>query len=776
MAAKGKIKTKTQLLNELAESRKRIAELEAGRNGGSDNDERLRRANRTLDAIRIIAGVTAKDKVRDTILGGICDGLVETQGYTGAWIGVTEDTGAITVVVSASFRDAGERMIREGLPDCVHRAMAQPQALIIEDPASVCGACPVAPSYPNCGLMSVRLDWGGKALGVLAVYAPQAVVTDWQEQTLFQELARHLAFGLANMTLKRGLRVAELRARIVHAVTVLPDDRMYRDVLNVLLEATRSPHGVFGYLDESGAFVVPNVPTSAEDAGDGAALVFPVDTWGNAAGQRALREKRTLWTNDSAPETPGSILQVKRQVSVPIVYDGETLGLLQVANKESDYSAADLELVESMVRELAPALSARLRREREGRARVRSDEAHRVARQEMEALLRRQAEDLGRIRKSLHDETSRRERAQAHSRRHGLLSTSIGAIFQDTLACQTDEDVVRVCLGHAQRITESAYGYFARVNAEGTFDVMAMGAVDTADKAPAEADPVARVKNVEIRGVWGKVLRGGEPQIVNDPGGAGERMGMPEGSPPLTSFISVPVRLSGTIVGAIALANKSAGFDEIDLDVMEGVSRLFAEALRLHRSEAALRDARREVARRDSLALLGQLTGEEVESAAPLRKSVPPRRHLFSWLNQRGAAEQVGEPGTPRTVETRKCSVLIASSRPAFKDAVRGAVSTHDWISVLDSADLDEEGILTARGTHPDIIVVDISAAGMSGFRTIARIREQLPEARVVAVGPYASKSIRFTARESGADRLLLGDFQPRELVDAIRGLVAPSG
>jgi CheY-like chemotaxis protein len=205
---------------------------------------------------------------------------------------------------------------------------------------------------------------------------------------------------------------------------------------------------------------------------------------------------------------------------------------------------------------------------------------------------------------------------------------------------------------------------------------------------------------------------------------------------------------------------------------MEGLSRLFAEALRLHRSETALRDARREIARRDSLALLGQLAGD-ISPELPARKNAPARRKLFFWLNGRGDGKPAADNGMPKASGSRHCTVLIASSRPAFQDAVRGALVSQERITVLDTADLDEEGILNARGTHPDVVVVDLSAAGMSGFRTITKIREQLPDTRVIAVSPYATKSIRYTARESGAHRLLLGDFQGRDLVDAIRGLMA---
>ena len=50
-----------------------------------------------------------------------------------------------------------------------------------------------------------------------------------------------------------------LRSRIQEIFLTVPDDEMYNEVLRVFLEALDSKYGVFGFIDENGALVVPSM-------------------------------------------------------------------------------------------------------------------------------------------------------------------------------------------------------------------------------------------------------------------------------------------------------------------------------------------------------------------------------------------------------------------------------------------------------------------------------------------------------------------------------------
>ncbi|TSA51490.1 PAS domain-containing protein, partial [archaeon] len=94
-------------------------------------------------------------------------------------------------------------------------ALSQPGLLVItEDPPSTCTDCPLAASYGGQGAMTVRLEHGGKVYGLLSVSIPAELVTDEEEQALFEEVTGEIAFGLYDIELE------EERERVEKALQV----------------------------------------------------------------------------------------------------------------------------------------------------------------------------------------------------------------------------------------------------------------------------------------------------------------------------------------------------------------------------------------------------------------------------------------------------------------------------------------------------------------------------------------------------------------------------
>ena len=172
-----------------------------------------------------------------------------------------------------------------------------------------------------------------------------------------------------------------MRTRITEAFLTLDDEEMYHEVLKVLLEAMDSEYGVFGYIDEDGAYVVPSMTRhiwskcQVEDK----RFVFPRQDWGESIWPRAIREKRILHSNEPSSLTPEGHIRVTRNISAPIIHGGTVIGLFQVANKATDYTGEDLALVRNLGEAIAPILHARLEREREERRRLKAEEeVHRL--------------------------------------------------------------------------------------------------------------------------------------------------------------------------------------------------------------------------------------------------------------------------------------------------------------------------------------------------------------------------------------------------------------
>jgi signal transduction histidine kinase len=113
-------------------------------------------------------------------------------------------------------------------------------------------------------------------------------------------------------------------------------------------------------------------------------FTFPRDTWGNSSWPRAIREKRAICSNEAATGTPEGHVDIQRHISLPILFRGEVIGLFQVANKESDYTEADIRSLDSVAGYIAPILAARLQRDKEGRKRQQAAEEVRRLNAELE--------------------------------------------------------------------------------------------------------------------------------------------------------------------------------------------------------------------------------------------------------------------------------------------------------------------------------------------------------------------------------------------------------
>ncbi|MBI4876451.1 MAG: PAS domain S-box protein [Acidobacteria bacterium] len=164
----------------------------------------------------------------------------------------------------------------------------------------------------------------------------------------------------------RAEKALALQVRIAAIFLTVPDDETFNEVLKVILDVMHSPFGVFGYLDEAGALVVPTMTRQIWDKCQVSekTIRFPRETWGDSSWPRAIREKRAIFSNEPSTVVPEGHGGVHRHNSLPIELQGEVIGLFQVANKKTDYTEADIRTLESIARNVAPILNARLQHKR----------------------------------------------------------------------------------------------------------------------------------------------------------------------------------------------------------------------------------------------------------------------------------------------------------------------------------------------------------------------------------------------------------------------------
>jgi DNA-binding NarL/FixJ family response regulator len=112
--------------------------------------------------------------------------------------------------------------------------------------------------------------------------------------------------------------------------------------------------------------------------------------------------------------------------------------------------------------------------------------------------------------------------------------------------------------------------------------------------------------------------------------------------------------------------------------------------------------------------------------------------------------------------------VLIADDQRLFAEALEAILSTDARIKVVGRAADGSGAVDLAREHQPDVVLMDIAMPVMDGFAATARIREQVPAARVIILsGSNATQDVS-RARAVGAAGYVTKDQIAGDLLQAI--------
>ena len=184
-------------------------------------EDALARATR---ALRVLgegnhALVHALDE--DSLLQSICQTMVDTGGYKGAWVGMAQQdaakrilpvawAGAIERYVAGLDLSYGDDDARGQGPS--GRVVRENRPVVVRSIATDTAFAPWRDGAARCGLAStvaLPLRSGGAPFGVLGVYADQANAFDEEEVRILTELADDLAFGIVALRTRKGKDAAE---------------------------------------------------------------------------------------------------------------------------------------------------------------------------------------------------------------------------------------------------------------------------------------------------------------------------------------------------------------------------------------------------------------------------------------------------------------------------------------------------------------------------------------------------------------------------------------
>ena len=181
-------------------------------------------------------------------------------------------------------------------------------------------------------------------------------------------------------------------------------------------------------------------------------------------------------------------------------------------------------------------------------------------------------------------------------RRYTNVLEGINKIFASVVQAGTEEELGTSCLSIALQITDSQVGFIAEVGADGLLYDIAISNMGwdqclMYDQTGHRRPPA----NFSLYGLYGSVINSGESFFTNDPPSHPDSIGLPEGHPPLSSFLGVPFILNGKTKGILAVANREEGYTHEQQENLEAIAPAIVQTLEKRKLEEESEQAQQDL-------------------------------------------------------------------------------------------------------------------------------------------------------------------------------------
>lgn len=121
----------------------------------------------------------------------------------------------------------------------------------------------------------------------------------------------------------------------------------------------------------------------------------------------------------------------------------------------------------------------------------------------------------------------------------------------------------------------------------------------------------------------------------------------------------------------------------------------------------------------------------------------------------------------------RRIRILTVDDHPLLREGIAGMLASEADMELVGEASNGREAIDAFRGCLPDIVLMDLQMPEVGGVEAITRIRSEFPSARIIVLTTYSGDVQAVEALRAGAQAYLLKSSLRKELLDAIRAVMA---
>jgi DNA-binding NarL/FixJ family response regulator len=120
---------------------------------------------------------------------------------------------------------------------------------------------------------------------------------------------------------------------------------------------------------------------------------------------------------------------------------------------------------------------------------------------------------------------------------------------------------------------------------------------------------------------------------------------------------------------------------------------------------------------------------------------------------------------------SERIRVLLVDDHPFVLEGIRCCLQARGQFEIVGEATNGKDAIEKCRELNPGVVVMDISMPLMNGLEATRRLREVLPEAKVLILTMHEKREFTCDIIESGACGYVPKNTSPNELVRAIESV-----
>ncbi len=130
--------------------------------------------------------------------------------------------------------------------------------------------------------------------------------------------------------------------------------------------------------------------------------------------------------------------------------------------------------------------------------------------------------------------------------------------------------------------------------------------------------------------------------------------------------------------------------------------------------------------------------------------------------------------GSPRSTSTPReeeaaVRVMLVDDHAVVREGLKNFLGALGGFTVVGEAGSGEEALALAARAQPQVVLMDLVMPGMDGVEATRRLREAVPDTKVIVLTSFADDDKLFPALRAGAVAYLLKDVGPKDLAEAIR-------